>query len=164
MTSPFREHAVILLAEDREDDIQIIRRAFSEAFLTNPLQIVRDGEDAIDYLAGKGKYASRTEYPLPDLILLDLKMPKVDGFQVLEWIRQQSGIRGIPVVVLTSSDQLRDVNRAYGLGANSFLVKPTDFQNSVELARLLREYWMNLVKFPEAYRSTPKPNDTKNRS
>ena len=126
-------------------------------------KIVRDGEEAIDHLAGNGKYASRNEYPLPDLALLDLKMPKVDGFQVLEWIRQQPGIRGIPVAVLTSSDQLRDVNRAYGLGANSFLVKPTDFQNSVELARLLREYWMNIVRFPEAFRSTPKPDGTKNR-
>jgi CheY-like chemotaxis protein len=161
MTATSADHAVVLLAEDREDDVLLIRRAFDKAQLANPIQIVHDGEEAIDYLSGTGKYASRDEYPLPDLILLDLKMPKVDGFQVLEWIRQQPGIRGIAVVVLTSSDQLRDVNHAYHLGANSFLVKPTDFGNSIELARLLREYWMHTVKFPETFRSLPKPSDIK---
>ena len=161
MPAPLPEHAVVLLVEDREDDILLIRRAFDKAGLSNPLQVVGDGEEAIDYLGGIGKYSSRGEYPLPDLILLDLKMPKLDGFQVLEWIRAQPGIRGIAVVVLTSSDQLRDVNRAYQLGANSFLVKPNDFGNSVELARLLREYWMATVKFPETFRSLPKPKDSK---
>ncbi len=144
MVTPLPEHAVVLLVEDREDDILLIRRAFDKAGLSNPVQVVRDGEEAIEYLSGIGKYSSRGEYPLPDLILLDLKMPKLDGFQVL-----------------TSSDQLRDVNRAYQLGANSFLVKPNDFGNSVELARLLREYWMATVKFPETFRSLPKPKDSK---
>jgi CheY-like chemotaxis protein len=162
--TPLPEHAVILLVEDRQDDIEIIRRAFDQVGLLNPLQIVRDGEEAIDYLRGSGKYANRTEYPLPDLVLLDLKMPKIDGFQTLEWIRHQSGIRSIPVVVLTSSEMLRDVNRAYSLGANSFLVKPTDFQNSVELARVLREYWVKTVKFPETFRPPPKKNGTKSRA
>jgi CheY-like chemotaxis protein len=164
VTSIAAEDPIILLAEDREDDIQIIRRAFKQAFVTNPLQIVRDGEEAIEYLAAKGKYASRSEYPLPDLILLDLKMPKIDGFQVLEWIRQQPGIRGIPAVVLTSSDQVRDVNRAYALGANSFLVKPADFQSTVELARVLRKYWLHTARFPETYRPLPEPRGTKIRS
>jgi CheY-like chemotaxis protein len=155
------EHAVILLVEDREDDILLVRRAFVRAYLSNPLQVVRDGEEAIDYLSGNGKYASRDEYPLPDLILLDLKMPKLDGFEVLKWIRAQPGIRGIAVVVLTSSDQLRDVNSAYSLGANSFLIKPGDFENSVELARLIRQYWMATVKYPETFRPPPKPKGTK---
>ena len=158
------EQAIILLVEDRADDIEIIRRAFVKAGLVNPLQVVRDGEEAIDYLRGHGKYANRTEFPLPDLVLLDLKMPKIDGFQTLEWIRKQSGIRGLPVVVLTSSDMLRDVNRAYALGANSFLVKPTDFQNSVELARVLREYWVMTAQFPETFRPPPKKNGATNRS
>jgi CheY-like chemotaxis protein len=87
-------------------------------------------------------------------------MPKLDGFEVLKWIRAQPGIRGIAVVVLTSSDRLRDVNRAYALGANSFLVKPNDFANSVELARLIRQYWMATVKFPETFRPSPKPKGT----
>jgi len=152
------EHAVILLVDDCENDIQIIRRAFVKAHLVNPVHVVRDGEEAMDYLSGSGKYSNRSEYPLPDLILLDLKMPKLDGFEVLEWIRKQPGVRGIAVVVLTASDQIRDVNHAYSLGANSFLVKPTDFDNSVELARLLREYWINTAKFPDTFRPPPKTN------
>jgi CheY-like chemotaxis protein len=88
VTAPLPEHAVILLAEDREDDIKIVRRPSQQAHLVNPLQVVRHGEEAIDYLSGNGKYANRCEYPLPDLFLLDLKMPKIDGFQVLEWIRK----------------------------------------------------------------------------
>src|SRR6266850_4379035 len=117
------DQAVILLAEDREDDIVLVRRAFAKAYVLNPLQIVRDGEELVAYLKGEGKYANRAEYPLPDLLLLDLKMPRMDGFQVLEWIRQQPGLSNLRVVVLTSSENMRDVNRAYQLGANSFMVK-----------------------------------------
>src|SRR2546428_9867920 len=122
------DQAVILLAEDREDDILLIRKAFQEAFINNPLQVVRDGEEAIAYLSGEGKYSNRAEYPLPELMLLDLKMPGTDGFDVLKWMRQQPGLQALRVVVLTSSDQMRDVNAAYQLGANSFLVKPIDFE------------------------------------
>ena len=115
--------SVILVVEDREDDILLIRRAFDRASVTNPIQVVRDGEEAIAYLIGEGQYANRDEYPLPVLVLLDLKLPRKDGFEVLSWIRSQPGIRSLPVVVLTSSNQIRDVNRAYQLGANSFFVK-----------------------------------------
>src|SRR5437879_6114874 len=118
------EYALILIAEDREDDIFVIRRAFEKAHLLNPLQVVRDGEEAIAYLKGEGKFANRGEYPLPELLLLDLKMPRIDGFEVLRWIRQQPGLNALRVVVLTSSEDIRDVNQAYRLGANSFLVKP----------------------------------------
>ena len=135
--------AVILIVEDREDDILLMRKAFDKASLPNPITIVRDGEEALAYLSGEGKYASRDEYPLPALILLDLKLPRMDGFEVLTWIRKQDGIRPLPVVVLTSSNQLRDVNRAYELGANSFFVKEFDFQSSVDLTRLLQRYWLN---------------------
>jgi CheY-like chemotaxis protein len=113
---------------------------------------VRDGEEAVAYMSGTGPYANREEYPLPDLVLLDLKMPKCDGFEVLQWLRQQPGFRTIPVVVLTSSEQVRDVNRAYELGANSFLVKPFDFTNLVSLSETLKAYWLNLNKGPEAQR------------
>src|SRR5689334_4773505 len=105
--------AVILIVEDREDDLLVMRRAFERASLTNPLQIVRDGEEAIAYLCGEGKFSNRAEYPLPSLVLLDLKLPKIDGFEVLHWLRSQPGIHTIPVIVLTSSGELRDVNRAY---------------------------------------------------
>jgi CheY-like chemotaxis protein len=146
------DRAVILLVEDREDDILLIKKAFAKGFVDNPLQVVRDGEEAIHYLAGEGRYSNRAEYPLPDLILLDLKLPKVDGFEVVRWIRRQPGFGSIPVVVLTSSDAIRDVNRAYALGANSFLVKPLDFDNFIETAKMLKVYWLKTSKRPEAAR------------
>src|SRR5215471_9754217 len=122
------DRSVIMVVEDNEDDIVLIRRAFERAYVINPLQVVRNGEEAIAYLKGIGKYANRPEYPLPDLVLLDLKMPGLDGFDVLRWIREQPGLQSLRVVVLTSSEQMRDVNLAYQLGANSFLVKPADFE------------------------------------
>jgi CheY-like chemotaxis protein len=155
-----QEHAVILLVDDCDDDIVLVRKAFQRAYLPNPIHVVRSGEEAIAFLMGEKQYANRQEYPLPDLILLDLKMPKIDGFEVLSWIRNQPGIRGIAVVVLTSSDQIRDVNKAYALGANSFLVKPVDFNNYVELGKLIREYWMKTVRVPETFRAPPVPDDT----
>lgn len=144
--------AVVLLAEDREDDIFLIRKAFATAGLSNPLYVVNDGEQAIAYLMGDGPFSNRAEYPLPDIILLDLKMPRLDGFEVLTWIRRQPGIRGLPVVVLTSSEELRDVNRAYSLGANSFLVKPLDFENSVALVKMVEKYWIRSSKLPQTSR------------
>src|SRR5690242_11058819 len=118
--------AVILLVEDRDDDVVLAEQALKRACVTNPVRIVKDGNEAIAYLSGQGRYSSRTDHPLPALILLDLKLPGTDGFEVLKWIREQPETRTIPVVVLTSSEQMRDVNRAYALGANSFLVKPLD--------------------------------------
>jgi CheY-like chemotaxis protein len=146
------EHAVILLVEDLENDVFLIRRALVQAHLTNPIYVVRHGEEAVEYLGGTGKYSNRDEYPLPGLILLDLKMPRMDGFQVLEWIRGQPGLRGIVVLVLTSSDRLRDVTQAYSLGAKSFLVKPIDFEQFVDLGNLLRKYWIKTAKLPEVSR------------
>ena len=151
--------AVILIVEDREDDVLLMRKSFEKAGLPNPIKIVRDGEEALAYLSGEGKYASRDEYPLPSLILLDLKLPRMDGFEVITWIRKQEGIRAIPVVVLTSSSQLRDVNRAYELGANSFFVKELDFQNSVDLTRLLERYWLQKAAQPETSRPDRKRAD-----
>ena len=141
------------MVEDREDDILLMRKAFAKASLKNPLQIVRDGEEAIAYLSGIGKYSNRAEYPLPILVLLDLKLPGMDGFEVLSWIRAQEGIRGLPVVVLTSSSQLADINRAYDLGANSFFVKEFDFQHFVDLIALLERYWIKTARAPQTSRS-----------
>jgi CheY-like chemotaxis protein len=148
---------IILLVEDLEDDVTLIRRAFGQAGLTSPLQVVRDGEQVLAYLGGTGKYANRDEFPLPDLILLDLKMPGMDGFEVLQWLRNQPGISRIAVIVLTSSDNLYDVNRAYALGANTFLVKPTDFNNYVNLTKLVSDFWINTAKLPESARPISKP-------
>jgi CheY-like chemotaxis protein len=150
-----QDEPLILLAEDREDDVIVIRRAFGRAGLTTALHVVRDGEEAISYLAGCGKYANRTEYPLPWLVLLDLKMPRVDGFEVLKWIRKEPGLRSLIVVVLTASEEVRDVNEAYALGANCFMVKPVDFENTTALANLLLHYWLQYNRFPETHRRPP---------
>lgn len=149
------DNAVILVVEDDENDIRLIQTAFARGQLANPVHFVRTGELAVAYLAGKGQYANRAEHPLPVLVLLDLNLPGMDGFEVLSWIRRQEGLRGLPVLVLTCSNLIRDVNRAYALGANSFFTKDIDFQKSAELAKLLREYWLERALTPETCRSTP---------
>jgi CheY-like chemotaxis protein len=131
----------ILLVEDDPNDQMLIRRAFSKAKLGNPLQIVDDGDAAVDYLGGQGRYADRAAHPLPALVLLDLKLPRRSGLEVLAWLRGQPGIGRLPVVVLTSSRESADVSRAYELGANSFLVKPVDFDGLLELIRSAGLYW-----------------------
>ncbi len=146
------DQALFLLVEDTDDDVLLIRRAFVQANILNPLQVVRRGEEAIAYLKGEGLYSNRAEYPLPDLVLLDLKLPGIDGFQVLRWIRQQPELKALRVVVLTSSDEIRDVNEAYKAGANSFLVKPVDFERFVEISQALKGYWIWLSRAPEIER------------
>lgn len=150
------EHAVILLAEDEEDYVLLIQHAFAQARIPNPVHVVWNGQEAIAYLKGEGKYSNRDEYPLPDLFLLDLKMPRMNGFEVLKWVRSQPGLAPLRVLVLTSSDEIRDVNEAYKLGANSFLVKPLDFQDFAQLSRLIQEFWLKASKTPETFR--PKKN------
>jgi CheY-like chemotaxis protein len=152
--------ALILLAEDRDDDVILIRRAFKKANILNPLHVVGDGEEAIAYLKGEGQYANRAEYPLPDLLLLDLKMPRQSGFEVLSWIRQEPHLSGLRVVVLTSSDEIRDVNRAYQLGANSFLVKPVDFEQFVSVLHAIQGYWLWMSRAPHVTRSGPEHKTT----
>lgn len=153
-----------MLVEDLEDDVELVRRAFAKAAVPNPIHVVRSGEEALKYLSGTGQYANRAEHPLPDLILLDLRMPGMDGFEVLAWIRSQTGIRTIPVVVLTSSDLVWDVNRAYELGASSFLVKPMDFEDYARLGKLISNYWLKAVKTPESFRPPPTRNGRSNKS
>src|SRR5262249_9406652 len=118
----------------------------------------RSGEEAIAYLAGEGKYWRRAEFPLPRLILLDLKMPGMDGFDVLEWARARKQFSGIPIIVLTSSDSNRDVQLAYDLGANSFIVKEAEFQNMVALSRTLGAYWLNVNRATRAAEGPEKPD------
>jgi CheY-like chemotaxis protein len=145
-----RENAVILIAEDRADDVMLIRRAFSAAKVNNPVMVVRDGEEAMAYLEGFEKYADRQTFPLPDLMLLDLKMPKMDGFDVLRAIRSRPQLRHLRVIVLTSSEDLADVNKAYELGASSFLVKPLEFDNFADLMRTLNYFWLKRNSFAAA--------------
>lgn len=146
------EQAVILLAEDSEDDILLVRKAFARAFINNPLHVVRSGAEVVAYLTGEGKYSNRDEFPLPDLMLLDLNMPVMDGFEVLKWLRQQPSLKSLRVIVLTASAHIRDVNIAYQLGANSFLVKPLDFENFVQMSQFLSGYWLKLDRTPQTSR------------
>jgi CheY-like chemotaxis protein len=149
---------IILLVDDNPNDAELVRLAFKRAEITNPLKVVESGDEAMAYLSGTEKYGNREEYPVPDFILLDLKMPKVDGFEVLAWIKGQKELSKIPVVVLTSSEQMKDVNRAYGLGANSFLVKPFDFVDHVGLAQMVKDYWLGRNKGPAVERPKREAN------
>src|SRR6266576_1762875 len=136
------EGPVILLVEDNEHDVFMIRRALRNAHVTNPIHVARDGEEAIAYLKGEEEFTNRAKYPLPALVLLDLKMPRMGGLEVLRWIREQPGFSLLRVVVLTNTSEMREANAAYAAGANSFLVKPTDFQESVGLMGLLAGQWL----------------------
>lgn len=142
------DQAVILLVEDSDDDALLINRAFSKARVVNPLQVVTGGDQAIAYLKGEGMFQNREEFPLPELVLLDLVMPGVDGFEVLKWIRSQPNLKAMRVVVLTASSDLPSVTRAYEMGANSFLVKPLDFSDFVALANALQGYWLWMSRTP----------------
>src|ERR1043166_8865305 len=117
----------MLVAEDREEDVEILKLAFEKAQVNVPLHFVSNGEEVIEYLKGEGRFSNRDEYPLPKVLLLDLKMPVLSGFEVLEWLRLQPSLRRLLVVVFSSSDLPEDVNRAFELGANSYVVKPIDF-------------------------------------
>lgn len=143
----------ILLVEDQENDVFFLERAFKQAQIGNPLFHVRDGEEAIACLSGQGAYADRAKWPLPDIMLLDLKMPRKDGFEVITWVREQRGpIRRLPIVVLTSSKEDPDVNRAYELGANTYLMKPVKFDGLVEMMKALNIYWLILAEKPDCNR------------
>ena len=134
--------SLILIAEDSRDDLSLIFDAFNQGRLANPVQVVRDGEQLIAYLSGKGIFSSREKYPLPALLLLDLDLPRQHGLEVLEWIRRQPALNSLRVVVLTSSAQMQEANRAYQLGANSFLVKPIDFIDFVRLTQAISGRWL----------------------
>lgn len=134
----------VLLVEDDPADVFLIRRAFQKAQVSFLLHVAKDGEEAIAYLSGTGQYSDRERFPLPVFVLLDLKLPRRSGFEVLEWLRGQPALKRLPVVVLTSSRELRDINKAYDVGANSYLVKVADPTSMSDLTRLIDRYWMAL--------------------
>src|SRR5437588_3667047 len=134
----------ILLVEDDENDVVLIQHAFKKAGLNESLKVVRSGEQAIEYLSGEGIYDDRERFPLPFLLLLDLKMPGTNGFEVLQWVRAEPDLKRLLVVVLTSSELQEDVDRAYELGANSYLVKPVEFNSMVNLIKRFEAYWTEI--------------------
>jgi CheY-like chemotaxis protein len=142
------DRSLVLLVEDDPDDVLLTQIAFERARLANPLGVVRDGEEAIAYLSGAGQYADRNKFPLPILLLLDLKMPRVNGFQVLEWLNKHPELNTIPVAIMTASDDDPDVKRAFELGAHSYLVKPPDAIALLNLVKRLHAYWMILNERP----------------
>jgi CheY-like chemotaxis protein len=140
--------APILLVEDNPDDVFFLKRAFNSTSVTAPLVVVSDGGTAIDYLSGAGAYKDRADHPLPALMLLDLNLPRVSGFDVLAWLRAQPALKRLPVVVLTSSKQDSDIQRAYDLGVNSYVVKPSGLKEIAEVARQIEDYWLKVNRRP----------------
>ena len=132
----------ILLVEDNEDDVFFMHQARTDAGISNPMHVAEDGRQALDYLEGTGKYANREQFPVPFLVLLDLKLPLVPGLNVLKWIRERPELKTMLVVILTSSRESRDIDTAYRLGANSYLVKPPTSQMLTELVKSIGDYWM----------------------
>jgi CheY-like chemotaxis protein len=139
----------LLLVEDSEHDVFLMKRALKQAEIHNPVYVIGDGEQAIDYLSGNGEFADREAFPFPALVFLDLKLPLKSGHDVLEWIRQTGGMSELVVVVLTSSDEPSDINRAYKLGANSYLVKPPSLIQLRDLAKSFKWYWLQYNQFAE---------------
>lgn len=132
----------LLLVEDSDDDLFLMKRSLERAEAHFNLQIVKDGDAAVDYLSGTGVYADRFTHPLPCLVLLDVKLPQLNGFEVLKWIRTQPDLACLPVVMLTNSDEPIDIQRAYRTGANSYLVKPLNYEQLEKTLPLLMDYWM----------------------
>jgi len=139
----------LLLVEDNEDDVFLMQRALQEAAVINPLLVVQDGQEAVDYLAGTGKFSDRAQYPLPAVVFLDLKLPYRSGLDVLAWLRQQKELESTVVVVLASSNEPNDLRQSYALGANSYLVKPPTPEQLLDLAKAFKWYWLEYNRFEE---------------
>lgn len=138
----------ILLVEDNPDDVTLTMRAFQRSHLLNPITVARDGVEALDFLFARGAFQARAGQPLPTLVILDLKLPKLDGLSVLKTIRADERTRLLPVVILTSSKEEQDLVAGYALGANSYVRKPVDFTEFLEAVKVLGIYWLALNQLP----------------
>jgi len=145
-----RKQLTIVMAEDSPDDRSLMRQAFQESHLLWRVHIVKDGEELLDYLYHRGQYSERAIAPRPDLILLDLFLPKLDGIEAIQAIKADPNLRRIPIVMLTSSRAEEDIRRSYELGASSYLAKPATFELLVEAVNTLGEYWFDIVELPPA--------------
>lgn len=144
----YNKQVNILIAEDDDDDFQLTKEAFEEARLINNLQRVKDGEELMGYLLRTGKYQDEKDSPKPLLILVDLNMPRKDGREAIKEIKANKDLRRIPIVVLTTSKSEEDVITSYNLGVNSFIRKPVNFEKLVEVMRVLKRYWFEIVELP----------------
>jgi CheY-like chemotaxis protein len=139
----------ILLVEDNPDDVELTLKAFSKSKIANTVYVVNDGRQALDFIFGEGEYVGKRKKNTPRLILLDLKLPKIDGMEVLRQVKANPNTRTIPVVMLTSSREECDIVESYHLGVNSYIVKPVDFDQFLETAAKLGYYWLLLNQAPE---------------
>ena len=143
-----REPVTILVAEDQPVEVMLLKRAFSQVGVKTPVRFVKDGQEAIDYLSGQESFNDREANPLPCMMLLDLKMPRMDGFEVLDWVRQQPSLKRLPIVVFSSSTIPEEIDRAYDLGANSFIMKPAGMEAQRAVVEQLQDYWLELNQKP----------------
>ncbi len=143
----------ILLVEDDENDAMLLRMAFERNNIANPVQWVKDGLEAVAYLNGDGIYSDRAKYPFPEVLLLDLKMPRMTGLELLAWISEHPEYKVIPTIIMTSSKQELDIESAYKLGANTYMTKPIAFDQLAQMVKLTHEYWAMSAK--------PKPKHRK---
>lgn len=143
------DRPTLLVVEDSEDDIFFIERIFRQLGARCELRFARDGVEAVEYLSGKGRFKDRGKFPVPTMILMDLKMPRMNGFEVLEWMQKQPEIKLIPTIVVTSSTLQEDVTRAYRLGANAVMNKPVDKDSLLQMLKTFHVYWTDYVEMPE---------------
>jgi CheY-like chemotaxis protein len=139
---------IILIAEDSEDDVVLLRRALEKAEIKNPVQVVPTGEQVIAYMEGKGTYGNRNIYPLPALLILDIKMPKLNGLEVLHWISEHPQFKVVPTIIFTSSNRDHDICKSFELGAHGYFVKPSSLAETENIFRTIRDYW-NVSYKPE---------------
>ena len=154
ITEMANDRPTLLIVEDNEDDIFFVDRIFKQIGARCELRFARDGMEAIEYLSGKGAFKDRAKYPMPTIILMDLKMPRRNGFEVLEWMHNQPEIKLIPTIVVTSSTLQEDVTRAYRLGANAVMNKPVDKDSLLQMLKSFHIYWTDFVEMPEVKAST----------
>src|SRR5438874_7239979 len=140
--------AAVLLVEDDPNDALLVRKAAQKTLSGIPILIVSNGQEAVEYLKGEGPYADRSKYPFPDIVLLDLKMPIMNGFEVLRWVRAQPKLKRLPVIILTGSVHETDTRTAYEEGANSYLIKPANFNELVETIKNVGDFWLTGTRLP----------------
>ena len=148
------QHHSILLVEDNPDDVLFLTRAARHAEISTGFHVASDGQEAIDYLSGAGKFSDKTKYPMPSLVLLDLKLPCKSGLEVLKWIRENQSLKPLPVIMLTTSAENSDVERSYRMGANAYLVKPANMNELTAILKSLKTFWLDHNLMPQI--SAPK--------